>query len=494
MMLAKWIAFMIVNPSNFVLSEEPACSAPSQMQQKSMKQVRKLDGRPMMAQTSMAETATDVQSLVNQVRAVHVKKIVDEDYDDDTDATAIRVNFNHDGKLYEYNLCRHNVYSKHATVSIGGEAAQAVSAHTYKTRAVGGSWSTMTWHEDGSVHGLFEDSGRLMEVKPVSHLDTHTATMLRQSYKGEEVPHVIKWVSLSQLAIKHKGRVNETKFSLAKDHPMGQDGEDAVPVDVTDPGPLEYEIGAYGDEWGGTKWYPNCYTGDDKMHEIHVSIVSDKSVYDYKGKDSNAVKADLEGIVAEASFIYEMQMNIRLVIGNLEVTTTDTKFGACPIGEDPCTNKLMKLQQEVGKGTVPAFASAHIFTACGDAWGVVGLAYMGSLCHGEWATGANKFQTSSPWLTYAHELGHNLNADHTFEEGQGKTGGVMDYGDGKLDGHYQFNTKYRKEEVCGLLDATVNNCDGNFILAPVTSPTPAPEGGTPDDATAGGKGGCTCDN
>merc|ERR1712139_116546 len=116
------------------------------------------------------------------------------------------------------------------------------------------------------------------------------------------------------------------------------------------------------------------------------------------------------------------------------------------------TDKLMKLQAEVDKGTVPAFAAAHIFTACGPYYGTVGLAYLGSMCQGQWATGATKFHSTSPWLTYAHELGHNLNADHTFEEGQGSTGGVMDYGDGKLNGHYQFNTKYRKEEVCGLLD------------------------------------------
>lgn len=445
-----------------------------------------------MAQTTMADTVMDVQSLVNQVRAVHVASI-DAD-NDDTDASAIRVNFTHDGKLYEYNLCRHNVYGKHATALIGDEAAPAVSARTYKTRAVGGSWSTMTWHEDGSVHGLFQDSGRLMEVKPVSHLDTHTAAMLRQSYKGEEVPHVIKWVSLSQVVIKNKGDANDTKFSLAKDHPMGQDGEHSVPVDSTDPGPLEFEIGAYGNEWGGTKWFPNCYAGDDKMHQISVSIISDESVYEYKNHNSNAVKADLETIVAEASFIYEMQMNIKLVIGNLEVSTTTTKYGACPIGEDPCTNKLNKLGEQVGKGATPAFASAHIFTACGDAWGIVGLAYMGSLCQGKWATGANKFHTGSPWLTYAHELGHNLDADHTFEEGQGKTGGVMDYGDGKLDGHYQFNTKYRKAEVCGLLDKTVNNCDGNFILAPVTSP-PEDDGedDAQDDAPGGGKGRPPCE-
>ena len=35
------------------------------------------------------------------------------------------------------------------------------------------------------------------------------------------------------------------------------------------------------------------------------------------------------------------------------------------------------------------------------------------------------------WETVAHEIGHNFNMNHAFQLGQGKTGGIMDYGDGK---------------------------------------------------------------
>ena len=70
------------------------------------------------------------------------------------------------------------------------------------------------------------------------------------------------------------------------------------------------------------------------------------------------------------------------------------------------------------------------------------------------------------WKTFAHEVGHNFGgrppgssccllhfADrscvydeaghHSFEKGQGKTGGIMDYGDGTLNGIFQFNTQFR---------------------------------------------------
>jgi hypothetical protein len=56
----------------------------------------------------------------------------------------------------------------------------------------------------------------------------------------------------------------------------------------------------------------------------------------------------------------------------------------------------------------------------------------------------------------AHEIGHNFNAQHTFQLGQGKTGGIMDYGDGKLNGEYQFNTVYSKTEMCTEIVASMS--------------------------------------
>jgi hypothetical protein len=57
------------------------------------------------------------------------------------------------------------------------------------------------------------------------------------------------------------------------------------------------------------------------------------------------------------------------------------------------------------------------------------------------------------WETVAHEIGHNFGAEHSFEDGVGQTGGIMDYGDGIYNGVHQFNTKYRKTDVCAAIDA-----------------------------------------
>jgi len=84
------------------------------------------------------------------------------------------------------------------------------------------------------------------------------------------------------------------------------------------------------------------------------------------------------------------------------------------------------------------------------------------------------------WTTFAHELGHNFAARHSFEDGQGRTGGIMDYGDGKLNGIYQFNTRYRKTEVCDHLATVKQTCstffkaDDGATAPPTHAPTPAP--------------------
>merc|ERR1719389_827413 len=50
----------------------------------------------------------------------------------------------------------------------------------------------------------------------------------------------------------------------------------------------------------------------------------------------------------------------------------------------------------------------------------------------------------------------------------------MDYGDGKLNGVYQFNTKYRKGQICRHLNNVVGKCNGRFIPVGGPAPTPLP--------------------
>jgi hypothetical protein len=160
---------------------------------------------------------------------------------------------------------------------------------------------------------------------------------------------------------------------------------------------------------------------------------------------------------------------------------------------------------------------------CGCSGGTAGLAWVGTLCSGTQAGGNNAgvtYQTglSGTWKTFAHEVGHNFDASHSFEDGQGFTGavrvreralsrpsntfehpiaatrvppstiltpttltlpltlplriqplhlgGIMDYGDGIYKGVSQFNTQYRKNQVCAhVANQFENQCSTSQIGA-----------------------------
>jgi len=73
----------------------------------------------------------------------------------------------------------------------------------------------------------------------------------------------------------------------------------------------------------------------------------------------------------------------------------------------------------------------------------------------------------------------------------------MDYGDGRLNGEYQFNTRYRKGQMCATMNGALSWCGGNFApttqgptptpppTAPPQSPTPLPTAPTPTPPSAG---------
>merc|ERR1712048_507994 len=106
----------------------------------------------------------------------------------------------------------------------------------------------------------------------------------------------------------------------------------------------------------------------------------------------------------------------------------------------------------MGEGERLSGGLVHLLTGCGNSFfgqgtGIVGLAYVGALCHSTKNAGVTQLHGRMSWVTFAHEIGHNFGGEHTFEEGEGRTGGIMDYGNGKLNGEYQFHTKYRKAQM-----------------------------------------------
>merc|ERR1712232_1421786 len=206
------------------------------------------------------------------------------------------------------------------------------------------------------------------------------------------------------------------------------------------------------------KWAPGCYRGDGQTHSFKVGLVADVRAHQKHGA---RLKPMIEDLVARTSFVYENQLNIRLLIGTVKIYTSSNNAPDYAKG-CPSINKRLD-QLSWAASSLPREGALHLLTGCGTGYGVVGLAYMRGVCSTRgYNTGVNQLQNSRSWVTFAHELGHNFGGDHTFERGQGWTGGIMDYGDGKLGGQYQFNTKYRKGEMCREMNRVVGRCGGNF--------------------------------
>uniref|UniRef100_A0A7S3PQQ6 Peptidase M12B domain-containing protein n=1 Tax=Aplanochytrium stocchinoi TaxID=215587 RepID=A0A7S3PQQ6_9STRA len=202
------------------------------------------------------------------------------------------------------------------------------------------------------------------------------------------------------------------------------------------------------------KW-TNCYPGDSEPNQFRIGVFVGSKLATRLG-DDDAVEIWVEGIVAMANIIYARQLNIYLVVDDITIANR--------LGTDSWDNPIcnLSISQQFDAFNEQSRPSAqglwHIFDDCYKPGDAIGLAYPGTLCTGNRISSGISFYSTNTWLTFAHEIGHNHGAGHSFEEGKGKTGGIMDYGDKTLNGEYQFNTKYRKDQVCSHITSSMQRC------------------------------------
>ncbi len=184
-------------------------------------------------------------------------------------------------------------------------------------------------------------------------------------------------------------------------------------------------------------FFPGCFSDDTITHEVIINIDLDYSLRD-------VTKTDIVLLFGNVRLLYLKQLNIKLSLG--EVTygkATDPP----PLGS-ACVGAMLALSEYVVYiGQKQSTANYNmLLSRCFS--GVTGVAYLGSL---NAKNGLNAAVSQFSWLTFAHELGHAFGSTHSFENGIGTTGGIMDYGDGKYNDVYQFHP-FKAPEICGFLD------------------------------------------
>lgn len=200
--------------------------------------------------------------------------------------------------------------------------------------------------------------------------------------------------------------------------------------------------------------WEDCYPNISAGYKLNIGIVVGSQFQRTFGKTT---MAQIQSMVSEANFAYKNQMNIELAIDHL-YTGPGPFNKECPNGIDKQFTAFTRWPKPSRQGLW------HIIDDClgRSSTRFSGTAYVNAICRRTTNTGISYCSgrgCSRGYKTFAHEIGHNFGARHSFEEGVRRTGGIMDYGNGFLDNLFQFNSKYRKEEICRALRNVMPRCD-----------------------------------
>jgi len=219
---------------------------------------------------------------------------------------------------------------------------------------------------------------------------------------------------------------------------------------------------------------------------VEIALASDESSVAAIG--GSATEMEIHNIALMNTVVpyfkdFEFPTNVELVLTGQYISTS---IATDPYGID-CTNCTINDQLEQfrswannGGFGVLNYDLAHNITNHFPTPGTVGLAYIGVVGSNSYKYGVSSLNNPT-WLTFIHELGHNFGMDHSFDLGQGTTGGFMDYGDGTYNGAYSWNPQYNLAEfeseinsapiaVCSSIGAAIADfestevtCIGNTV-------------------------------
>lgn len=192
-------------------------------------------------------------------------------------------------------------------------------------------------------------------------------------------------------------------------------------------------------------FYPNCFSGDTQSaNTMSIDIIVDDAFVSGVGTFELASEKVRDAVKTASEVVWEPQLNINLTVNSVIFTNETT-----------CTNAAAALDVA---GKTKHEKIAHLFTGCSTISG--GVSHTDTACDNYFGVSISKWAGASSWRVMSHELGHTIGLLHTFQNGVGRTGGIMDYGTGKLkeswNWQYGFHPEFSRESMCVGLEKAKN--------------------------------------
>lgn len=226
----------------------------------------------------------------------------------------------------------------------------------------------------------------------------------------------------------------------------------------------------------------SCYSGFTSPRSFAWSIIGDAGFVQAASGPNNIISQ----IVRDTSMWYSRQTNIHVSLKNAQLQRTETgerwnQGSRCRNGADAVYRSFSGWI--AGQSNLLAHSSTWALISNCFKSGIVGMAGMSTGCSRRGGAGFGGFlggATKTSWV-FAHELGHNWGGNHSFERGQSRTGGIMDYGtDGIHQGVVQFNKPLRQREICRWIKGALSRGRQPCMSPHTGESTPITPGADPD--------------
>jgi len=218
-----------------------------------------------------------------------------------------------------------------------------------------------------------------------------------------------------------------------------------------------------------TEFDADCYDcmESERVNTISMGIAITTKMEETWGGTASSVYVNLAVMTSVANKIFEDQMNLRFAISWVFFAKGKGLSWDYPECSNWFNGNLMDTQlydfylwsrsngPPSDTGLMHLLDDCILCSGCNSGRATVGIAYLGTLCSNG-NVGISHRNWGEFMVTYAHEIGHNIGSDHSFNEG-----GIMDYGDGLYDGEYQFWPELQ-DQICPTLRRKKNNCEDHF--------------------------------